>query len=395
MHQFEIHGRCDARFEGVKKVFEQHLATGEDVGASFAVYKDGVPIVDIWGGFADAARTCPWNEDTIACVFSSTKAMAAICVHVLADRGLIDFEAPVARYWPEFARSGKERVLVKHVMSHSSGVVTYPEQVTPDDLADWEKMVGLIERQPALWEPGTRIGYQMTTHSFLIGELVRRVAGRSIGTFFKDEIAGPLGADFHIGTPESAFPRIAQLVPPDKSLVYALLNNDAVYTLFGRPITMAIARNPKIPIQRLKVLHHEPRWQQAELASSNGNGNARSMARIGAMVACGGELDGKRILSPDIIKKAATPQFHGKGYLFPPNTSIGLGWSINTAKMANGKVPLVIGWSGLGGSFCAMDLDNRMSYAFVMNKMNLSLLGDRRRARFEKAIYASLSRVNE
>jgi CubicO group peptidase (beta-lactamase class C family) len=360
MDMCEIHGDCDPRFARVKAVFGHHLTTGEDFGASFAVFLDGKPVVDIWGGFKDVARTHLWEKDTIVCVFSSTKAMAALCVHVLADRGLIDIDAPVAKYWPEFAQAGKEQVLVRHVLSHTSGVVTYPEQVTADDLADWDKMIHLIERQPPLWQPGTKLGYQMTTYSFLVGELVRRASGKSIGAFFRDEIAGPLGADFHIGTPEAHFHRIAALVPPARSPMYTLLNSDVVFKLFGKPISLAIARNPKIPIQRLATLHQEARWQKAELASSNGNGNARSMARIGAMVACGGELDGKRILSGEIIKKATTSQFRGKGYIYPKETSVGLG------------------------------LDNRMSYAFAMNKMNLSMLGDHRRERFERAIYESL-----
>jgi CubicO group peptidase (beta-lactamase class C family) len=389
MSEIKINGTWDQRFERVKEVFARHFSTSEDIGGSFAVFKDGKPVVDIWAGFADAAKTRPWEKDTIVCVFSTTKIMATICIHVLADRGLIDYDAPVAKYWPEFAQSGKEHVLVRQVLSHSSGVATYPEQVIIDDLADWGKMVGLVEKQAPLWEPGKKIGYHMTSYSFLTGELVKRVSGKSIGTFFREEIARPLGADFHIGTSEADFSRLAEMIPPKRCAMFALVNSDFLFRLLGKPIALAIARNPKIPIDRLPTLHREPRWQKAEIPSSNGNGNARSMAKIGAMVACGGELDGTRLLTPETIKKAATSQFKGKGYLLA-NGSMGLGWAINIERMANGTIPLAIGWGGLGGSFCAIDLDNRISCGYAMNKMNLSLLPDRRKGRLVNAIYESL-----
>nr|MDO8085104.1 serine hydrolase domain-containing protein [Candidatus Sigynarchaeum springense] len=392
MAGIDVRGTCDERFDLVKETFARHFFTGEDVGASFAVFLDGKPVVDIWAGFADAAKTRPWEKDTLVCVFSSTKVMAAICVHVLADRGLVDYDAPVAKYWPGFARAGKENVLVRHILSHTSGVSTYPEQVTIEELANWEKMVDLVERQPPLWPPGTAIGYEMTSFSFLVGELVRRVSGKSIGTFFRDEIARPLGADFHIGTPETEFPRLAELIAPRRCTMFGLVNSDFLFRLLGKPTAIQIARNPKIPVELIKTLHREPRWQKAELPSSNGNGNARSMAKIGAMIACDGELNGKRLLSTETIKETATSQFNGKGYLIA-NGSMGLGWAINTLKMADGTIPLAIGWGGLGGSFCTIDLDNHMSFAYAMNKMNLSLLPDRRKGRLVNAVYSSLKRI--
>nr|MDO8109893.1 serine hydrolase domain-containing protein [Candidatus Sigynarchaeota archaeon] len=389
MVRVEINGTCDDRFAKVKEVFAKHFETGEDVGASFAVYKDGKSMVDIWAGHADAARTRPWDKDTLVCVFSSTKVMAALCVHVLADRGLIDYDAPVAKYWPEFAQAGKENVLVRHVLSHTSGVATYPEQVTREDFVDWTKMTRLLEHMTPLWQPGTKLGYHMTSFGFLTGEIVRRVTEKSIATFFHDEIAKPLGADFYIGLPVQHHGRLADLIPPKGPGVFDLVNSDFAFKLLGKPVGLAIARNPKIPIANINEMNHMKEWLAAEVPSSNGTGNARSMAKVGAMVACGGELDGVRLLSPAIIKKIATPQFTGKGYLLA-KTCMGLGLGINIKKMANGKVPLAIGWSGLGGSYCVMDLDNRMSYAYAMNKMNLAIVGDPRRGRFEKALYESL-----
>ncbi len=392
MNEVKINGICDQRFELVRETFARHFSTGEDIGASFAVFQDGKPVVDIWAGFADAAKTRPWEKDTIVCVFSTTKIMATLCVHILADRGMIDYDAPVAKYWPEFAQSGKEHVLVRHILSHTSGVATYPEQVTIDDLFDWNKMTHLVERQTPLWTPGERLGYHMTTYSFLTGELVRRISGKSIGTFFREEIAKPLGADFYIGTPEEDYPRLAEMIPPKRSAMFSLVNNDFLFRLLGKPIAIAIARNPKIPVDRLRTVHREPRWQQAEIPSSNGNGNARSMAKIGAMVACGGELDGTRLLSPETIKKAATSQFKGNGYVLEKGTNMGLGWGIYTKKMADGTIPPALYWGGLGGSFCAMDVEHRVSCAYAMNKMNLSLLPDRRQVRLVNAVYASLKK---
>lgn len=381
-----INGTCDDRFVKVREAFARHFTTGEDIGACLAVFLDGKPVVDLWGGHADITRRRPWEEENIICVFSSTKVMAAICIHVLADRGLLDYDAPVANYWAEF---GKANVLVRHVLSHTSGIVTYPEQVSVEDLCDWGKMVGLIERQEPLWEPGTKLGYEMTTFGYMTGEIVKRVAGKSIGTFFRDEIARPLGADFHIGLPEAETGRLVDLIPPRKALLYDVLNNDLAFRLLGRPTSLAIARNPKIPVPRIGEMSREPAWLHAEIPSSNGTGNARSMARIGAMVACGGEIDGVRLLSAGTIQRAATPQFKGSGCLLPV-TAMGLGWSINIRKMANGKVPRTLSWAGLGGSFVAMDLDNRMSYAYAMNKMNMGLR-DPRRKRLEDAIYASIA----
>ena len=199
-----LHGRSMSDgFPDVRAVFEDNLASGADVGASFCATVEGETVVDLWGGFADAARTRPWREDTIVNVYSTTKTMTALTALLVADRGELDFEAPVARYWPEFAANGKDGVTVAHLMSHSAGLSGWREPITREDLYDWEKVTALLAAQAPFWKPGTASGYHALTQGYLVGEVVRRITGRSLGTVFREEIAEPLGADFHIGLPAS------------------------------------------------------------------------------------------------------------------------------------------------------------------------------------------------
>src|SRR6201996_6635126 len=208
-----VQGLAGERFAGVRAAFEANLASGADVGASFCATKDGEVVVDLWGGYADAAKTRPWTRDTIVNVYSTTKTMAALTALLIADRGELDFSAPVAKYWPEFAANGKAAVKVSHLMSHSSGLSGWREKITAEDLYDWDKMTSLLAAQAPLWEPGTASGYHVLTYGYLIGEVVRRVTGRSLGTVFREEIAEPLGADFHIGLPASEDARVAEIIP--------------------------------------------------------------------------------------------------------------------------------------------------------------------------------------
>src|SRR3954471_17046027 len=201
------------RFVNVRKVFEQNLADGPDLGGSFCVTVDGEVVLDIFGGFADEARTRPWRADTIVGVYSTTKTMTALTALLVADRGELDFEAPVARYWPEFAAGGKQDVTVAQLMSHSAGLCGWREPITRDDLYDWEKATALLAAQEPFWAPGTVSGYHALTQGYLVGEVVRRITGRSLGTVFREEIAAPLGADFWIGLPASEDGRAGELIP--------------------------------------------------------------------------------------------------------------------------------------------------------------------------------------
>ena len=209
----EISGSYDELFASVPRVLAAFLDAG-DVGASAAVFVDGEQVVDVWGGFADAERTIPWQRDTITNVWSVTKTMTALCALILADRGELDVSAPVARYWPEFAAAGKDGVLVRHLLAHTAGLPDWDTPMTAEDLYDWPSATARLAAQAAKWEPGSAAGYHSITQGFLVGEVVRRVTGRSVGDFFAEQVAGPLGADFHIGLAAEHDRRVALLVPP-------------------------------------------------------------------------------------------------------------------------------------------------------------------------------------
>ena len=287
----------DPSFASLRNMFEANFAAGLELGASVAITVEGQPVVDLWGGWADEDRTRPWREDTIVNVFSTTKTLMALTALVLADRGELDLDAPVARYWPEFAANGKVDVKVSHLLAHSSGLSGWHEAMASADLYDWEKATSLLAAQAPFWTPGTASGYHGVTQGFLVGEVVRRVTGRSIGTVFRQEIAEPLGADFRIGTPAAHDARTAEIVPPRQ-------------TLRARALTQLmtnIAVNP--PLDPLATRTRA--WREAEIPAANGHGNARSVAKILSLLANGGEAGGRRFLSEAGCRKAAELQIEG------------------------------------------------------------------------------------
>lgn len=211
----DVHGTCDDRFSAVRDILAANLEQGEDVGASVAVTVDGELVVDIWGGWSDEARSVPWERDTITNVWSTTKTMTALCALMVADSGQLDLDAPVSRYWPEFAAAGKgERVLVRHLLGHTAGLCGWSEAIAFSDLYDWEKCTSLLAAQEPWWEPGTASGYHALTQGYLVGEVIRRVTGQTVGKFFRKEVAEPLGADFHIGLDPADFARVSNVIPP-------------------------------------------------------------------------------------------------------------------------------------------------------------------------------------
>jgi CubicO group peptidase (beta-lactamase class C family) len=356
----KIHGHCDNKFAPVKKAFASNFEAGLEVGASFAATVDGKFVVDIWGGYADEAQTRPWQRDTIVCVFSTTKVMTAICALMLIDRSLLDPDAPVARYWPEFAQSGKESILVRHILSHTAGLPAFDTLLPLETACDWDKVVSLLAAQKPWWEPGKDWGYHAITWGFLVGEVVRRITGKSLGTFFRDEVAVPLGADFHIGLPEEHEKRVGEMIPPPEfkpgdpayiapgSMLYRAMNFPASSVLDTRKRAVRAAESPAV----------------------NGHGNARSVARVTAAVACGGELDGVRLFGLPTIEKALEEQYYGTPKSFPlPAVRFGLGFGLTSKEMPIGPNSRVLWWAGYGGSIVVMDLDAKLSYSYVMNKM--------------------------
>lgn len=358
----EIKGYCDERFISAKRAFEKNFELGLEVGASFAVSLNGKLVVDIWGGFSDSAKTKPWEKDTIVNVFSTTKIMTALCIHLLIDKGLIDVEAPVFTYWPEFAQATKENVLVKHILSHSAGLPGFDQKIPVEALYDWDRIINLLAAQKPWWKPGTKIGYHMTTFGYLLGELVRRVSGRSLGTFFQENIADPLKIDFHIGLSEDYDSRVADIITPDK--VFAKWQ--IILSKLFLKKTVKVFYNPDIEA----VNFNGRAWRSAEIPSGNGHGNARSIAKVGSILACGGIYEKKKILSKSTVEKAIKPQISGRDVImiYRP-AKFGLGIGLVDDKYYLG--PRSFGWGGAGGSLCVMDLEKKLSIGYAMNRMHM------------------------
>ncbi len=379
--EIEMHGVCDERFAAVKDGFLQNFKIDGDVGASFAATLNGKFVIDIWGGYADEAKSRPWEKDTIVNVFSTTKAMTIICALMLVDQGLLDLDAPVAKYWPEFAQNGKEKVLVRHIFSHSSGLAGWEEKVKIEDLYNWDKAVNLLAAQKPWWEPGTKSGYHAFTHGYLLGELVKRISGKSLGTYFKEHVAEPLNADFHIGFGPEHDKRVADVIPWEASQFFGYTETNP-NSIFAR-----IWTNPEINnlTQSLKTRE----WRAAEIPAAGGHGNARSVARIASAIACGGEVDGVRLLRMETIKKSMEEQSYMQdlGILMPVRFGVGFGLPSKEIPFPS---PNTVWWAGAGGSIIVMDLDNQLSFSYVMNRMKMTTTGDLRSARLIMALYAGL-----
>ncbi|MDD9935244.1 MAG: serine hydrolase [Myxococcales bacterium] len=363
----EIQGECRPGFAGVKDGFQKNFADGLDVGASVAVAVDGELVVDLWAGHADAERSRPWERDTIVNVWSSSKTVSALCALMLVDRGQLDLDAPVSRYWPEFERAGKHGARVRHVLAHSAGVPGFERAIDAHTLYDWERATGLLAEQAAWWEPGTASGYHAITQGYLIGELVRRVDGRSLGAFLREEIAGPLDADFHIGLGASEDHRVADLIfpgPTGEGLTGLL---DELGGLANR-----VLGNPS----GLLAAASTEAWRRAEIPAANGHGNARAIARAMAPLAGDGSAWGTRLLSDKTCERVLEEQVQGKDRVLGIPLRFGLGFAL-----AGGIFPLgprAMAWGGLGGSVVIIDRDARMTFAFAMNRMGATLVGDQR-----------------
>ncbi len=360
----EIHGRHDAAFAPVRDAFAANFDRGEELGASVAVTWRGETVVDLWAGDADEAGR-PWERDTICNVWSTTKTMAAIVVLMLADRGEVDLDAPVATYWPEFAANDKEAILVRHVLGHTAGLPGFDPAITPTDLYNQDLVAANLAAQAPWWEPGTASGYHALTQGHLEAEIVRRVTGRTLGTFFRDEVAGPLGADFHIGLPGSEDGRAATMVPSGGSIGEA-----------------AGAGQDSIAVRALRSCPadgSEPNtraWRAAEIPAAGGSGNARSVARVHAALANGGELDGVRLLSPATVERMFDEQCHQVDLVLGTRMRLGIGFGLMNETVPLSPNPRSCFWGGWGGSLCVIDLDARLSVAYVMNKMAPDLMGD-------------------
>lgn len=371
----DIHGYCDRSFQAVEERFARNFELGLEVGASFAATIDGEYVIDLWGGYSNAAKTTPWERDTITNVYSTTKVMTTLCVLILVDRGQLDLDAPVADYWPEFAQAGKGRILVRWLLSHSAGLSGFDELLPLEALYDWDRIVGILERQQPWWEPGTQSGYHMVTFGYLAGELVRRISGKSIGSFFHEEVAVPLGTDFHIGLSEKHDVRVAEMIPPPPMKPAQIEPGSiAARTLFNPPVMPG---------------YSDRAWRAAEIPASNGHGNARSAARVGSLLACGGELGGHALLSKATIDRAIEEQSNDVDLVLGLPIRWGLGFGLANEKI-NFLSPRSFYWGGLGGSWLEMDPDSRVCFSYVMNKLEINSGGDPRMYALREALFSGM-----
>ena len=358
LSEVRIDGTCDPRFRRVYDVLHRYLASGTDIGSSAAVFIDGECRVDIWGGYADKACTRPWERDTIVNTFSTTKTMTALCMLVLADRGEIDLAAPVAKYWPEFAAAGKGDIEIRQILGHIAAMPGWTDPVTLDDILDRDKASTLLARQAPWWRPNRTAAYHAITFGPLLGEIVRRVTGKTLTAFFAEDIARPLGADYHIGAGPECDGRVSPMI-----------QGSPVIEPSGDPIADRVFFNPLVTPQFSGTLA----WRRGELGGSNGHGNARSVALVQSVIACGGEVGGTRLLSRAGCERVLELQSESTDLVFRMPLRWGMGLALNSPEMVRIYGPRLAGrrvalWGGSGGSFVINDLDARMTVAFVMNR---------------------------
>ncbi|AYF72581.1 class A beta-lactamase-related serine hydrolase [Nocardia yunnanensis] len=372
-----VAGFCAPEFASLRAAFVEQVVSGAELGASVCVTVDGETVVDLWGGYADPERTRPWDVDTLVNTFSITKTMVALSALLLVDRGELDVYQKVAHYWPEFAANGKADIEVRHLLSHTSGVSGWEAPIVLPDIYDPDAAADRLAAQPPWWEPGTASGYHAMNYGHLIGAVIERITGRPLGRFFAEELAEPLGADFHIGTPAADLGRIATLVPPElPEFDPSLLPQDSVMfkTLFQPLLDFAECGTPQ--------------WQQAELGGMGGHGNARSIARLQSLVSNGGALDGRKFLSDKTIELIFEPQSDGVDLALMLPLRFGIGYGLPQAQAAphvpDGKV---CWWAGLGGAFVVNDLDHRVTFAYAMNRMAPGLIGSDRADAYLKATF--------
>jgi CubicO group peptidase (beta-lactamase class C family) len=365
-----VHGRCEPRFVPVRDAFGDILAAGTEVGAALAVYVDGQPVIDVWAGHADAARTRPWTADTIVNLYSIGKAVTAVCALRLVDAGALDLDAPVARYWPEFAQAGKATLPVRYLLTHQAGLPSVARPLPPGAVLQWDVMTDALAAQEPWWTPGARHGYHVNTPGFLVGEVVRRVTRTTIGAYLRDEIAGPAGIDFHWGVGPELDARCADVVPPppgpESDGLRRFLALDPG-TLSGTALMrMNAYRNP-VDLSGTGVINTRA-WRAAEAPSTNGHGNARAVARLYAALAGDGTLDGVHVLSPEVIAMASAEQVYGDDLVLERPTRFGLGFQLTQPERRLGPGPRGFGHFGAGGSLGFADPDAHVAFGYAMNQ---------------------------
>jgi CubicO group peptidase (beta-lactamase class C family) len=388
----EIHGICKPGYERVREAFARNFEEQGEVGAALSLVVDGETVVDIWGGHADGALSRPWEEDTIVNTFSTTKGITTICALRLIEQGKIDVDAPVAQYWPEFAAAGKEEITFRQLISHQAGLPGIDGMIPVEKAYEWEPVIEALAAQKPFWEPGPQFGYHAVTFGSLVGEVIRRVSGKSVGTYWREEFAEPLGLDYHIGFGEELDERCATISPaplPDLSKV-----DHPLYKAMLDPSTLTFKAFMITPLPMVEPLYMNTRkWRAAEVPAANGHGTARSLARLYGALATGGKLDGIQVLKPETIEMATQTQSRGQDavLLFPMR--FGVGFILETPEWQISPNGTVFGHAGMGGSFGFADPEAKYGVGYVMNQMLLphaETRKDPRRGGIFNAIYESV-----
>ena len=373
-----IEGTCAPGYEHVRDAFAASFARDDDYrecGAAVAAYRRGRPVVDLWGGFADRARTRPWRRDTLVNVWSTTKGAVAAALALLVEDGALDYADPIVRHWPELGAAGKGGTTIAHVLSHQAGLPGFREPTRIADLYDWKRSCTALARQVPAWEPGTNTSYHAMTFGYLAGEIVRRVTGKTVGRFLAERIATPLGADFFIGLPATEEPRVAETIAPKS------------------PPNLALLQIPEAAMMALVNPQLEPEapnargWRAAEIPAANGHASAQGVARLYAALANGGELDGARLWSSATIARMATAQSARRDMMLGFTGNWALGVTLNVGGVY-GPDPLAFGHSGWGGSFGCASPATGVAVGYVCNQMGSELVGDPRGAGLCNAVFA-------
>ncbi len=390
----EIGGAVEPGFEGVAEAFARNFAEHGEVGAATSVYVRGRKVVDLWGGVADVATQAPYTEDTLQLVFSTTKGATAACANLLAQRGDLDIDAPVATYWPEFKAAGKEDIPVRWLLCHKAGLPYVDATLTLDEALAWDPVIRALEVQAPVWEPGTAHGYHATTYGWLVGEVVRRISGKSLGQFFRDEFATPLGLEFWIGLPDDQQHRVAPLVqwgesasdtPPDPAMAALIAQFMGPDTLLGKALGA-----PSFVFTEAEGGFNNPAIRAAEIPAANGVTNARSLARFYAGLT--GTVEGgpsEPILGEAQVAAARERQTSGPDKCLMFETTFGLGFFTSSVFAPYGGAQS-FGHTGAGGSVGFTDPEHGIGFGYVMNKMMQGLNGDPRSGGLIKALYDAI-----
>ncbi|KAJ9611687.1 hypothetical protein H2200_004871 [Cladophialophora chaetospira] len=379
-----IQGTYDPTFQKLVECFQEKFSTGEELGAAINININGKDVVNIWAGYADENKTSPWTADTITNVYSSTKTVAAIAVLLAHERGALSVDDPVAKYWPEFAESGKGNVLIRHLMSHNSGLSGWEEPITMEQVCDVPYSTARLAKQAPWWEPGTGSGYHATTQGHLLGEVIRRATGKPMKQFVAEEIAGPLNADFQIGAKEEDWPRIAPVIapPPPTFDIGELDQNGIVFKSLFNPRTNA-------------AFSREPVWRMADMSAVNGHGTAYGLNQILRTVTLSGTIyDNAKLLSPETVQQIFRTQSESRDHVLGMPLRFGIGYGISGGPSAETFDYLpqekMCFWAGWGGSFAICDLHRGVTFTYIMNKMGAGIIGNDRSIEYVKIAWQIL-----